>query len=132
MDPALPDPSGQFQDFLAEVGRRAELDSPQAERVSRATLAALGRAISEGQARQVAQWLPPELRAELAERAGNAEAFDLTNFVDSVGAYTFSVDEAVIEQQARAVFHTVRAGVPSEQIDDTLAQLPPSLAELFR
>jgi uncharacterized protein (DUF2267 family) len=132
MDPAVSGPTEQFQEFLAGVGRRAELDRDQAERVDRATLGALGRTISGGQARQLAEWLPPELGAELAEHHGQAEAFDRTNFLDSVGAHTFSVDPDVVAEQARATLQTMRAEAPTDQIEDTLAQLPPALAELFR
>lgn len=118
--------------FLEQVHARGPLHSPsEVENITRATLAALADAVSSSQAAALTTATPPELAGELAAKKGQANAFDRHVFLDRVSGHTSSVDLAEIEQQVRAVLATLADWQPAGQIDETLAQLPTALADLF-
>ncbi|MGH3096331.1 MAG: DUF2267 domain-containing protein [Streptosporangiales bacterium] len=124
--------SEQLQAFVRQVQERAGLGSyNETHQLARATVRALGASVSAGQAEQLAQWLPDKLRAELGTKDGQAARFDKASFVDTVGGEIHTVDTGRVETQAAAVLQSIRAAAPSEQINDTLAQLPPELAAMF-
>lgn len=131
-------PSPEYDDatenFLARVQQHAGVTTRiEAERLARATLHALGERISSGQAADLAPGIPPELRPEIEpERArGQAKAFEKNAFLDRITGQIGTVDIEVAERQARGLLRTLYEWAPEGEIDATLAQLPPELAELF-
>lgn len=123
--------STAFQNFLDGIARRAQLDTSQAERVARATLATLGDSISGAEAAQLATWLPPELQPELAARIERAQPFDRPQFLNAIALHIRADDEAEVEKQVKATLVTLRTAAPSGELDDTIAQLPRALTDLF-
>lgn len=119
--------------FAEQVRSSAGLSSSdEASRVSRATLTTLAEAISAGQVDELAQGLPPELRSELSQRSGQARSLNKTEFLDRVSGEIATTDMEATEEQVRAVLTTLRQWAPEGETDDTVAQLPRSLAGLFQ
>lgn len=123
--------SAAFQDFLDGIARRAQLEAPQAERVARATLATLGDSISGAEAARLATWLPPELQPELAARIERAQPFDRSQFLHAIELHISAAGEAEVQKQVKATLVTLRAAAPDGELDDTIAQLPRALTDLF-
>jgi uncharacterized protein (DUF2267 family) len=124
--------SAPLYTFLAQVQERGALQfTEEAERVSRATVAALADAVSSSQAGALTPALPPELADEMAAKKGQANAFDRGAFLDRISGYVRTVDHDELERQVRAVLTTLADWQPPGQIDDTVDQLPAPLSELF-
>ncbi|MBA8824184.1 uncharacterized protein (DUF2267 family) [Saccharopolyspora lacisalsi] len=119
--------------FAEQVQQAASLSSvDEASRVARATLTTLAEAVSAGQVDELTRGLPPELQRELSQRSGQARSLDKTEFLDRVSGEIATTDLETAEHQTRAVLTTLRAWAPEGETDDTVAQLPRSIAELFR
>ncbi|MDR7299975.1 DUF2267 domain-containing protein [Haloactinomyces albus] len=119
--------------FLDRVAERAGLSTRQeADRLARATMSALSERITAGQINDLSPGLPPELGTELAGHTGQAVAFDKSTFLDRISGEIETVDLDEAERQIRVVFAVLREWVPDEEIDDTLGQLSPELADMFR
>ncbi|WP_438387731.1 DUF2267 domain-containing protein [Actinopolyspora saharensis] len=119
--------------FAEQVQQTAGMTSTdEASRVVRATLTTLAEAISGGQVDELVEGLPPEVRRELSQRSGQARSLGETEFLDRVSGEIATTDLEATEQQVRAVLTTLRQWAPHGEIDDTAAQLPRSLAKLFR
>lgn len=113
----------RYERFITTVQQKAEISWIAAERAARATLETLAERISWGQARDLAEDLPHELRRWLLEAArGDAEPFDAREFIRRV-AEREDVDEATAERHARAVFVALARLVRSEEIADLAAEL---------
>lgn len=124
--------SDQLREFIQQIQHRASLEQyEEAHQLAVATLEALGQSVSGGQAQQLAQWVPPELGEELTGHTGHASAFDKSNFLDKIGGKIFTVDIERVEQYVRVTLQTVRSYAPTEEFDNTIAQLPDELAALF-
>lgn len=124
--------SAAMERFLQRVQEHASLSSTvDAERVARATVSTLAERITAGQIQDLGADLPDELRTELSQRSGQAEAFDKGAFLDRVSGEIDSVDIDEVENEVRAVLRVLREWAPEGQIDDTLAQLPQDLARMF-
>lgn len=125
--------STEMHEFVRNVQDRAKLGSyGEGHQLSRAVMAVLGQSISGGQAKKLADWLPPELHAELAEEHGHATAFDKNAFLDKIAGFIPSVDLHEVELQVGAVLRTLHDSAPEGELTDTIDQLPPELAALFR
>lgn len=130
-DPLAPE-SVTLQAFVEQVQQRGQVPLlKEAEQVARATLAALADAVSETQAAALKPALPPELAEEMAQKHGQANAFDTGAFLDRISGHVATVDHDALEAQVRAVLVTLAEWQPAGQIDDTLGQLPAGLADLF-
>ncbi|SDP92252.1 Uncharacterized conserved protein, DUF2267 family [Actinopolyspora xinjiangensis] len=129
-----PEPAGPtMTSFLGQVGRRAELaDGTEADRLARASIRALSERLAAGQLNDLAPALPPELREELYGFGGQAVAFDKDTFLDQVSGEIDTVDLDEVERRVEAVFEVLLRWIPDEEIEDTVAQLPPDLADMFR
>lgn len=124
--------SSEMESFLTRVQELGGLSSHQeADRVVRATLAALGERITGGQMADLAPGLPRELRPEIDHARGQAMGFEKNAFLDQITGDVDTVDIEKAEMQARGVLRAVYERAPEGEIDDTLAQLPPELAALF-
>ncbi|SDK81427.1 Uncharacterized conserved protein, DUF2267 family [Actinopolyspora mzabensis] len=128
-DSAAPTMAG----FLEQIRHRAELpDGAEADRLARASLRALSERLAAGQLYDLAPALPPELREELHRFEGQAVAFEKETFLDQVSGEIDTVDLDVVERRVEAVFAVLLYWIPEEEIEDTVAQLPPDLAEMLR
>jgi uncharacterized protein (DUF2267 family) len=122
----------EYEEFIRMVAREAGLnDSEDAERAAQATLETLAERLSKGEARDLLQELPAELKLWIYPR-GDAQPFDLDEYLRRV-AERLGVDIEVAERRARAVFYALGKAVSSEEIADLAAELPddfePLLAE---
>lgn len=117
----------QYNDFITHVQYRAGVDSrDHAEAAITATLETLGRRLSAGEASNLAAQLPGEFKQTLARVGGDAEGFDVDEFVQRVAdreGLGYSVERAA--EHARAVLSTVASSVSAGEVEDVRSQLPP-------
>lgn len=125
--------SDELRGFVEQVQQRAGLDNyEEAHQLVRATLNVLGQSVSGGETKQLAGWLPPDVRNELTDQTGHASGFDKRNFLEKVGGMVYTVDLDRVEKQVRAALQVASASAPAGERDDLIAQLPPELGDLFR
>jgi uncharacterized protein (DUF2267 family) len=98
------------------------------ERAARAVLQTLAERISAGQARDLVEWLPPQLAPWLHTVTG-PEPFDVDEFLRRVAARE-GVDVKTAERDAKAVFYALGRLAPKNEIDDLAAELPQDFAAL--
>jgi len=103
-------------------------DNPS-DRAARAVLQTLAERLTKGQARDLAQHLPPELAPWLATESG-PEPFDVDEFLRRVAEREGGVGIAQAQRDARSVFGMLGRLVPAEEIDDMAAELPQNFAPL--
>jgi putative drug exporter of the RND superfamily len=108
--------------FVDDVARRSGLPTPEARRMTRATLTTLGERLPEAQAHELARHLPEGLAVEMEQRDGKGEAFPCDEFVQRVADRGgVSVDSA--RDDARAVLATLTAALPATEVDYVRAAL---------
>jgi uncharacterized protein (DUF2267 family) len=115
--------------FITIVARMAGVGHEDAENAARATLQTLAERISQGEARQLAEQLPPEL-APWVPAAGKGEPFDMDEFLRRI-AEREGVELETARRHARAVLAAVARAVGHDQFDDVVAQLPKDYAALL-
>lgn len=126
-------PGATMRSFVEQTQEAAGVSSfEEADALVRATLNTLGESVSGGQIDELVQGLPDELRDEVSRRSGQARSMDKNGFLDRVSGGIRSTDLEETEQQVRAVLATVRDWAPEGETDDTIDQLPSSIAQLFR
>ena len=113
----------RYERFITTIEQRAGISWAGAERAARATLQTLGERISSGQARELAEDLPPELRGWLLDDGVEAQDFDAGEFLRRV-AEREEVDPETAEHHAKAVFIALARLVRGEEIARMAAQLP--------
>lgn len=120
-----------FLDLVAEEAGKASRE--EAERATRATLKALARRITAGEARDIAAELPQPVGRWLVQDADeHPETFGREELLQHVITAELGViDEATAERHARAVFAALRRAVSPKEIQDVLAQLPRDIQELM-
>lgn len=118
-----------YERFIDTVQEEAGISRDEAERATVATLETLGERISEGEGRQLAAELPPELEGAIVE-PGEAEPFDIEEFRHRI-AQREGVDEPAAEHHAVAVFEALRRTVSRKEIEDAAAQLSEDLRSLL-
>jgi uncharacterized protein (DUF2267 family) len=111
--------------FLSTVEQEGHIPGPDAERATRATLTTLAERLSAGEARDVAEQLPSELRPWLTSEGG-PEPFHVDEFLRRV-AEREQVDPATAERHARAVMAALGHAVSPDEIHDMASELPPEL-----
>jgi uncharacterized protein (DUF2267 family) len=117
------------ESFVGIVQEAARVDRAAAERATRAVLQTLAERISAGEARQLAEQLPPDLAPWLATDHG-AEPFDADEFIRRV-ARREEVELETAERDIRAVLLALSRSVSLEEFDDLLPELPKSFAPLL-
>lgn len=123
---------GETAAFIQDVRDRAHLEEyVDAYRLTQATLDTLSAAISAGQARQLAAWLPEDLGQRLHAQAGDAAAMSRKMFVQHVSSRIDEPDEDSAASQVAGVFHALAAIAPADELGDTDAQLPNTIAAFF-
>jgi uncharacterized protein (DUF2267 family) len=118
-----------YDEILAIVEQHADIGRQRAERAAQATLQTLAERISQGEARDVAAELPPELAPWLGTDAG-AEGFDVDEFIHRV-AQREEVDPETAERHARAVFLALRRALTEQEWANVKAELPADFATLL-
>ena len=114
----------RYERFVTTIQQRAGISWEEAERAARATLRTLGERIAWGEARDLGEELPDELRTWLLEDAGgDAEPFDAEEFIRRV-AEREGVDPGAAADHARAVFVALARLVRGDEVEDLVAQLP--------
>jgi uncharacterized protein (DUF2267 family) len=94
-----------YEEFMRVVQVYADLAWEEAERAVRTVLEILGERIASGEARDLAEQLPPELSAYLLND-GDAQGLDRDDFVRRV-AEREGVDPATAARHVRAVFTAI-------------------------
>src|SRR4051794_31762813 len=103
-----------YGEFIEITQRETGLDVHAAERAARATLTTLAERLSSGQARDLLEQLPAELKPWLYTECA-AEAFTVDDFVRRV-AEREDVDLETAERHARAVFFALGRAVSGDEI----------------
>jgi uncharacterized protein (DUF2267 family) len=121
----------EFLDLVVEEAGKATRE--EAERATKATLKALARRITAGEAEDIAAELPQPMRRWLLQDADERpEPFGREEFLQRVIAAELGViDEATAERHARAVFAALRRAISPKELHDALAQLPLDIQELI-
>ena len=117
----------EYEQFITLVEQKAKLSRGEAEAAVRATLQTLAERISAGQARDLAEQLPPELAPWLAT-IGGAEPFDVDEFLRRVAERENS-DISRAERDARAVFAALGRSV--RRPDALASELPRDFGPLL-
>jgi uncharacterized protein (DUF2267 family) len=124
----------EHREFIQITQREAALDADAAERAAQATLTTLAERLSRGQARDLLQQLPAEMKPWLYTESA-AEGFDVDEFLRRV-AEREGVDAETAESHARAVFFALGRAVSDDEIADLADELPqdfePLIAEAQR
>lgn len=123
----------QYDEFISQVNNEANLGTTdRAERITTVVLEVLGQRLSGGEADDLAAQLPAELKEPLDRHTGDAEAFDVDDFLrriaDQEGEGT-SPEHA--RNYARAVLTTVARTVSAGELDNLRSQLPAGYGALM-
>jgi uncharacterized protein (DUF2267 family) len=118
-----------YERFMTTVQQKAALSREAAERAAQATLETLAERLSRGQARDLADELPPPLAARMFTDS-DAEPFDAAEFLRRV-ARRAGVDVKTAEREAKAVFTALGRTVDAQEIEDMTAELPHDFAPLL-
>ncbi|SCL33009.1 Uncharacterized conserved protein, DUF2267 family [Micromonospora rhizosphaerae] len=110
-------------EFVDSVARHSGIPQAQADALTRATLQTLAERLTAGEARDLGEQLPRELRDDLCQAQGGAEPFGLAEFLQRVSSRA-GVDAALADKSVPAVFKTICKEVTSDEFDDMMAQLP--------
>jgi uncharacterized protein (DUF2267 family) len=111
-----------YESFIGHIEQALGVDTETAESAARAVLQTLAERIERGEARDLAEVLPPELAPWLHKDRPEAEAFHLDEFLRRV-AERAEVDAEAAERYAVAVLAAIGRSAPDE-LADAAAQLP--------
>jgi uncharacterized protein (DUF2267 family) len=121
----------QYGTLLSTVEQVAGSTREEAERALEATLRTLAERITGGEARDVADHLPKEVRRLLSDTPEEAERFGLDEFYRRV-AEREGVDRRTAAAHARAVFVALGVAVAPGELRDMAAQLPEEYEPLLQ
>jgi uncharacterized protein (DUF2267 family) len=110
-----------YETFIRTVAADADIGFGEAERAARAVLETLGERIAQGEARDLAVQLPPELSPWIATTTP-AEGFDVDEFIRRI-AEREEVDAVTAERHARAVFTALSRALDRREHDQMVAEL---------
>jgi uncharacterized protein (DUF2267 family) len=120
-----------YASFLTTVEQVGGITREEAQRAIEATLRTLAERITGGEARDIAAFLPNEVRHDLADTPEEAERFDLEEFYRRV-AERAGVDRKTAAALARAVFVALGVAVAPGELRDMAAQLPAEYEPLLQ
>jgi uncharacterized protein (DUF2267 family) len=112
----------EYDEFLSSVQRQIHTDPDTTDRVIRATLVTLAERLSKGQARDIRNQLPAELKPAMYTES-DAEPIDLETFLARV-AERAEADPNLALPYARAVFWTLGEALSEKEVRDLAAELP--------
>jgi uncharacterized protein (DUF2267 family) len=119
----------EYSTFIDGVSARARLSPELAERLTPAVLRTLVEHIDAGEAYDLAERLPEQLRGYLVKERITAESFPLSEFVERV-ARRADVDRLRAENAVRGVLDVLHDAVGDAEWADLMAQLPLDFREL--
>jgi uncharacterized protein (DUF2267 family) len=120
-----------YQHFISTVEREAGIrDDSDAERAVRATLETLAERLSGGEAEDIRDRLPPEIRPMMHDGAA-AEPFGLDDFVSRV-AERERVDPGTAKRHATAVFAALGRAIGHDELHDMASELPKDFEPLLK
>jgi uncharacterized protein (DUF2267 family) len=111
-----------YEDFIHIVEEEGGIPEDDARNAVRATLVTLGERLSGGEARDIAEQLPSEIRPLLTLDGEESQGFGVDEFLRRV-AEREHVLEPAAEQHAAAVFAALGRVVSQDEIDDMAAEL---------
>lgn len=119
-------------DIVESVFRSNEFASrDQAEAVTRSTLRNLGRNVTVGEARDIAERLPPDLSEELIDvERTQAQPVEYEAFLEQVGEEV-ALPEESIEESVQRVMVVLEEAIDEAELANAQAQLPPSYGPIF-
>ncbi|MEA2364495.1 MAG: hypothetical protein QOI32_7 [Thermoleophilaceae bacterium] len=109
------------EEFLTVVSQHADVGFERAEQATRAVLETLAERIDAGEARDLAERLPPEL-APFIGTIEPAHGFDADEFIRRV-AEREGIDTETAERHVTAVFAALARAVGPDEYDDLVAEL---------
>jgi uncharacterized protein (DUF2267 family) len=118
-----------YASFITAVEQEAGVPREEADRATRATLETLGERISGGEARDLAERLPRELRPVVVH-GEQAEPFGRDEFIRRV-AVREGVNDGAAEAHAEAVFAALGRTAGPDEIEEVAAQLPADLRRML-
>jgi uncharacterized protein (DUF2267 family) len=120
------------EEFYEQVADRAAFENEdEVLAFTHATLEVLSERISEGQARDMAEYLPEHVAGSLTYHHGNPAEFDREHFVERIADHD-EVDADVEERDERVqAVLGVLADATGEEFEDLRDQLPGEFEELF-
>ncbi|HEV7584280.1 MAG TPA: DUF2267 domain-containing protein [Solirubrobacteraceae bacterium] len=125
-DPAAPEILS-VEIFAKRVARHGAIEVPDAQRAGEAVLETLAERVAGGEADDLAEQLPDDLRRPLErgkERSGGkAQKMSLDEFVARIAEREGVSYEQALEH-ARAVFATLRETLTDNEFSDLLSELP--------
>jgi uncharacterized protein (DUF2267 family) len=121
----------RYAPFIGTVEQVGDLTREEAERAIEATLRTLGEHLTLGEARDLAAFLPSEVRRFLTTMGEGAERFGLDEFYRRV-AEREGVDRRTAAAHARAVFVALGVAVAPGELRDMAAQLPAEYEPLLQ
>ena len=121
----------RYERFITTIQQKAGISWDKAERAARATLETLAERISFGEARDLAEDLPHDVATWLLSAPGDAEAFDVEEFVRRV-AVREEVDTDTAEEHTRAVLVALVRLVRKDEIRDLMSEMPSDYDRLIR
>ena len=121
----------QYEKFLIKVQDRIGPAQPdEARRAIIATLETLGERISGGEASDLAEQLPEELKEPFQQAGEDNEEFSLDEFLRRVGERKdVEADEA--REHVSAVMTVLTEAVSGGELDNIRAQLPQEFEPFF-
>ena len=121
----------KYEEFVAQVQDRADLDSPDvARRAIAAALETLGERLLAEDAHRLAEELPPEL-GRYVEDAETGQQFDVDDFFTRV-SYREGTDISLATDHARIVLGLLRRAVSPGVMSRIHARLEKQYDSLFR
>ncbi|HEY0454113.1 DUF2267 domain-containing protein [Actinophytocola sp.] len=118
-----------YRGFITTVVERADISTDEAERAACTTLHTLARRISTGEAEDLAERLPEQLR-RCVDADGERETFHVDEFLRRLEE-ELQVDADKAEREAGAVFAALRAAVGPKEFDDMRSELPKDFEPLL-
>jgi uncharacterized protein (DUF2267 family) len=115
----------EYDSFISVVQSMASMGRQESERVACVTLRVLERRLSRGEAADIAQLLPPELRSCMTPER-DRETFHLDGFLRRVSEES-GLDRPTAEKAARAVVAALRRAVGHKEFHDLRSELPEDL-----
>jgi uncharacterized protein (DUF2267 family) len=109
--------------FIDEVAERAGMTRATAQLITEGTLLALSDRITGGEADDLADRVPAELRPYLTKLIEPAIPFSYEEFLQRVAEHA-GVDQPTAERGVAAVLQVLRQTVGAKEFSDAMAQLP--------
>ncbi|MFL5826750.1 MAG: DUF2267 domain-containing protein, partial [Thermoleophilaceae bacterium] len=118
-----------YEGFISTVQDRAHISGEEAARIACTTLETLSERLSGGEAEDIAERLPSELRSCVNTDRPN-EPFHVDEFLRRI-AQRAGVEKSIAERDARAVFTALWRAVGPDEFADMSSELPKDFQPLL-